>query len=289
MFDFAEAHTIHDIVITQSSVFIVVISKDNRYYQIKIPSFISNPVTSEYLAYKIGKNLNLPLPNSAFIKIEFDFFKEIISEILSYDLEIHIRDKIESFNNSILIDNNNMTIFALEWVYNHKDIEDEEDLYDIVNEIICNEDEFYSVYSFDMLLCNFDRHCQNFIVDNNRSNILFIDHEKSFGSENFSLININKQYKECIYYDPKVSYLYDFITNDKQYNNIIRFSKDLDKIESKYIDDIFCDFEKLSSEKYEFSDEDIKNEIKSFFKSRIGNITTYIDNNKGECFDSIVS
>ena len=287
MFDFAEAYKVHDIITTQSSVFVVIVASNDKYYQLKIPSVISNPITSEYLAYKIGKNLNLPLLHGAFIDITYDFFNSIISQILQYDLEPYIKDKIESCNIDRLTTSSIITLFAIEWIDNSTTPEDNEDLEDMVNDIILNEKEFYSVYSFDMLLCNFDRHCKNFIIDNNTTEILFIDHEKSFGSEDYSQLNTNKTYENCVYYNPSISYMYDFIKSENQFENIIHFSNSLDTIDNSYIENIFDDFENYSSDKFEFKDNDLKNNIKSFFNNRIGQITNYININKGDCFDSI--
>jgi len=273
-FEITEAKILHNVIFNNENVFLVVEANNGKYYQIKLPTYFSNPVTKEFLANYIAQILNFPVPNVAFIKMS----KNFLSELSIYYPEI--LEKVSNLNSI-----KEITFFAIEWIKNTLEIDDEEMLKEIVKNIIFNQEEFYSVYAFDMLLCNFDRHFKNFIVDNEKYEILFIDHERSFGSFDYSELENHITYDGCIYSYPQISYLYEIIKTEEQFEYIINFAKQIDKL--NLTKEVFEIFNRNSSNKFEFGNDDIKNRILNYFKKRTNNISNYMIKNKKVCFDAI--
>jgi len=263
-----EADVLHDVVKRGESVFLVV-EAEGKFFQIKLPTYFSNPVTKEYLANYIGRTLGFPLPKGGFVRFSKEFFELLVKTYP--DIKKVIDVELEG-----------LVIFAVEWLSDTVVVDDEETLIEYIKDYVLNKEEFYSVYAFDLFLCNFDRHYKNFVITSDLY-LFFIDHERSFGSSDYSLIQDYEEYSGCIYSYPQVSYLYDFINEEADFLKILEFAKIVDNflLEEK----VFEEFLAFSSKGFEFDDMDIKRSILRYFSKRIGKIKGYLEESKGDCFE----
>jgi hypothetical protein len=108
-FEITEAKILHDVIFNNENVFLVIEAKNGKYYQIKLPTYFSNPVTKEFLANYIGQILNFPVPNSAFVRLSKNFLSELLisyPEILEKVSNLNwqqYKDYINDYYNSTLI------------------------------------------------------------------------------------------------------------------------------------------------------------------------------------------
>jgi len=180
--------------------------------------------------------MGAPMLNGAFLYLEE-------GELL------RVKNAIKSQGNSLRnVDIWDMTdgmFFGIEWEQNPTKITTEDELLDRLSET-SNAREFFSLYSMDQYLKNYDRHIGNHIVvqRGNSTKYHLIDHDRLFGSTNWGDIPTYINNLDPLIIDPGMGSDYHgfllWIINDKSVHDVHYYAGRIASIPDDDIKDM-CD------------------------------------------------
>lgn len=255
--------------------FAVVTMQDGVKYQVKLPNYETTSMLNEYIAHEVANNISCRVPQSSFILFQIEEIEYILEMILNSSHKY--KNLYENYNfDQIKNEKGEFILFGIEYLEDKVIIPEDVDEFQFYFEEL-NDDSFYSLYSYDLYLHNHDRHCGNlmFQSDNGRKYVsLLIDHDKIFGSDSgIERLSELKNDFNCIR-NIKNEFLYTIITNTEQIDLITKYSKDIEAIENRNIDNIFkCFLEKCNRSilKYEAAQSSIIDFL-LYRKSKIVNV-----------------
>lgn len=155
--------------------------EDGKQYQIKLNGIGMRHNINEFIAHYLGSLSKAPLIDACFLYLEDNELKKLTSKLKSLPNGV-----LEDIDLSLMKEN---LFFAIEWKANVVPIEREEELKSIVFQTM-NSEAFFSLYSFDQYLKNFDRHIGNHLVikDGKQKKYYLIDFDRIFMSTNWLYI-----------------------------------------------------------------------------------------------------
>ncbi|PLY08353.1 MAG: hypothetical protein C0625_01840 [Arcobacter sp.] len=214
---------------TDGRFFLIVEATNNKTYQVKFNVSNQKSNINEFITSYIGKLINAPVLNGAFLTFTNKQITNIHKKInLNYpQIELDMSD----------IKNNQF--FGIEWQDSLITLETNSEL-EIMLTKINNKKEFYSLYPYDQYLKNYDRHIGNHLILKDGKNLpsqyCLIDGDRIFGSlywnkieeltDNFSCLEIGVDWHK---------YLYGLVT-ENEYIFVLEYSLLIDEIKESDIE-----------------------------------------------------
>lgn len=265
--------------------FFVVTVEDGTQYQIKLPNYETTSMLNEYIAHQIADNVSCRVPKGDFIL----FTDEDVEFGLDQILESSHQSKIiyQDYNLSqIKNEDGQIILFGIEFMLDKVIIPEDVDEFYYYLESSSVDNEFYSLYSYDLFLHNHDRHCKNLMFrteDGETYVSLLIDHDRIFGTNaGIERLSELKEDFDCIK-GPMNSFLYSMITTDEQKNLIHIYSKDIESLKTITLKNIFDSFLNNCHPSI-LEHKDVKDEIINFLEFRKNGIVDAIEGNYETCY-----
>lgn len=208
--------------------FIKVIAVNNKDYQVKFDTKHLKSNQNEFISNFIGQSMDAPILSGVFLNFTENQLKELI-EYIKINFPRHIPD-MSNIKSTIM--------FAIEWentaihAKNHDELK-------IILDKTKNKDSFYSLFSYDQYLKNFDRHLGNHLfnkdIDNQINNYYLIDGDRIFMALHPSKLEDIKDNFDCLrnpaleYEEDYHTFLYDFVTDETIYF-ILKYADNIEKI-----------------------------------------------------------
>lgn len=224
----------NDMPIEDGSYFVKVLSEDGTIYQVKVNW--TNPKTkyrmfentNEFITYYLGKELEFPVLNGAFIKFQPELLQKLHSILIENNL---FPIQLNNIKNNIL--------FGIEWKPHCTPIKYQFEINEMLKDV-SNKKDFFSIYPFDQYLKNYDRHEGNHLIvkdDNLKAKYYsMIDGDKIFSNKDYKdLSSIRKEF-ECLMIDNENINWHDFlysIVDDDAYNHILDYTSKIDQLDKE--------------------------------------------------------
>lgn len=253
--------------------FIKVQASDSKTYQVKFNAPGQKSNINELISNYIGKIMNAPVLNGAFLT----FSQDSIDKLIEYIKITFPKTKLPDM--SCIKDNQ---FFGIEWQNSIMPLQTNTEL-EILLEKTNNSKGFYSLYSYDQYLKNFDRHLGNHIIikDANKkpSYYSLIDGDRIFGSLNWEKVHIFKDNFSCLKAEGAAwhNYLYGLI-DDKKYDYVLEYSINLNDIKDEQIDllmQVMQIIYTIDKSDYDRITQYLKSRKDGFYKVCINNATCF--------------
>jgi len=262
----------------------LIVEINNKNYQVKLPNYETSSMINEYIAHQIAINLSCIVPNGVFIKFEESDIKDSLEQIKQSNKFKFLYNDYDM--SSIQNVDKEIILFGIEWIENTSlCAEDKEEFFEYL-ELTDNNDSFYSLYSYDLYLHNQDRHIKNILFYQNSDGshiVTLIDHDRILGSNEGigRLTELRDDF--CCIKNMLNSYLYEYIRSDVQKEYILKYSKEIEKLEDLIIKNIFIDYLKNCTDNIK-GFRHIKNYIEEFLIYRKDFIVDSCKKQEGNCY-----
>lgn len=213
--------------------FLLVNAENGKKYQIKLNESNQRHNINEFIANYIGNCSDMPLLDGAFL---------YLSDIELNNLKAYLSKNPQLTPVDLTIMKKNF-FFGIEWKQHITPIDKEDELLTRVNET-SNSQSFYSLYSFDQYLKNFDRHLGNHLVvqERNTKSYHLIDFDRIFASTNWSnlsspLKNDFVAFSATPYAQPYHHFLMGLV-DDTSLMDVLNYTGKIAKIKAEDIKDM---------------------------------------------------
>jgi len=210
--------------------FVKVLASDGKTYQVKFNAPGQKSNINEFISNYIGKIIKAPVLNGAFITFSQDMTDRLVEHLKLHFPTTKLPDMSCIKNNQL---------FGIEWQNSIIPLQTNTEL-EILLDKTNNSNQFYSLYSYDQYLKNFDRHIGNHIIikDENKkpSYYSLIDGDRIFGSLGWERLEIFKDDFSCLKAIGATwhKYLYNLI-DDKKYNHVLKYATNIDELKEEQI------------------------------------------------------
>lgn len=247
--------------------FLLVDGDDGKKYQVKLNEPGQRHNINEFIAHYMGSCSDMPLLDGVFLKFDDNEIKKLNDKLSSLP-----KDHLKPVDLSITKEN---LFFGIEWKQHITKINNEKELMQRVNDT-SNSTSFYSLYSFDQYMKNYDRHIGNHLVtkDRNVKRYHLIDFDRIFASTNWSLVPTIKNDFSPLLSRPYHSFLMG-LADDSTIWNILSYAKKIENIQPEEVKDM-CD---IIAQVYDVSDSEMQ-EISSWMIDRKGKLVLKCYNNE---------
>lgn len=186
--------------------YVIANGDDGLQYQIKFCEPGHRHNVNELIAHYIGSCCNMPIIEGKMLHFSDGEMAKLRTKL------DQLRGKIRDVDLGV---NKDDIFFGIEWKQNVVRIANQNELMHRVGEA-SNRESFWSLYSFDQYLKNFDRHPQNHLVfqSGNSRQYRIIDHDRIFRSTDWSHVSSLAGDFSPIMLRPYHKFLYHQVTNN---------------------------------------------------------------------------
>lgn len=159
--------------------FLLVDAEDGNQYQVKLNSYNQRHNINEFIAHYLGSCSDMPLIEAKFIHLEDTEITKLKSLLSSLPKEALEDVDIDMMKKNLF--------FGIHWKKNLTKINNEGELMRRVNDTH-NASSFFSLFTFDQYLKNYDRHIGNHLIsqEKNIKKYHLIDFDRIFASTDWS-------------------------------------------------------------------------------------------------------
>lgn len=249
--------------------FVVFVCSDKKQYQVKFNMRNTKGNQNELITHYSGMKMEAPVLNGCFV----EFSPRMLSSIFE-----QMSEKTPNIDKNAY---KSYKMFGIEWHEGARFAGSEREV-SYFHSICKNKNDFYSIYSFDQFLRNYDRQFFNHIIikkegEKKPSHYATIDGDRIFGSTGWDKIEEERN-KYCCLPEGFHKMLYDLV-DENTYKIVRKFAVNIYKITDEEINILQKTMDNIYT--------DIKNEhskITDILKDRKRKV---IDNCDGGCFSKV--
>lgn len=257
--------------------FAVIVEAEEKYYQIKFCEVGHKNNINEFIAHYIAKLIDAPVLDGIFLKISDE-------ELDKLKLKMSLFQVFNNIDTDISKDN---FFFGVEWMKNVNEIKTPKELMPQVIKTK-NKDTFFSLYSLDQILKNYDRHLGNHLISKQKNALVYnlIDFDRIFHHTTWQSLPFLIDDYNCLKTPStpnqfnQIEFLYSLV-NNSNHNFVVNYSAKLSNIKDEDIADL-CE---LIKKVYSVTNDEL-GKILQWFQTRKERILNKCLDNS-DCFTNV--